>query len=293
MRFRVGAIGGFPITGHALLQLDTRAFSSRRATVRPTRLTLRRLSLDAPLRVFDARRVVARPAETAASIRPMKSEQRASIRNVFHRTISPERRSSRRRSRCRRAPRPPDDDRFLRRMSHPAPGDSKLACASLEGVPSVPCIPSRNGLHVAVRLATFRARRVTSITRLCRRDPRPDVGSLRRFRASSAIRSMQRSGFPRRCTFRRRRRHSTSAATSIVGTSPSKASSSPTPFAARARGRAIFRREARNGMPVAAGHRAPELHGYPCNLQTTLSASPGSKRRLRRRLAPGMRAAHA
>jgi len=93
---------------------------------------------------------------------------------------------------------------------------------------------------------------------------------------------MQRSGFPRRCTFRRRRRRSTSAATSIVGTSPSKASSSPTPFAARARGRAIFRREAKHGMPVAAGHRAPELHGRPCNLQMPLSASSGSAPRLRR-----------
>jgi hypothetical protein len=102
----------------------TRALSSRRAIVRPTRLTLRHPSLDAPHRVLWTRRVVARPAETAASTRPVKGEQRASIWNVFHRTMAPERRFSRRRSRCRRTFRPPDDDRPMRRMAHPAPHDS-------------------------------------------------------------------------------------------------------------------------------------------------------------------------
>jgi hypothetical protein len=65
-----------------------------------------------PVRAFETRRVVARPIETAASIRPVKGKQRASARNVFHRTISPERRSFRRRSRWRCTLRPPDDDRL-------------------------------------------------------------------------------------------------------------------------------------------------------------------------------------
>jgi len=54
------------------------------------------------------------------------------------------------------------------------------------------------------------------------------------------------------------------------------------PIAARARGRAVIHREAKNGMPVAAGHRAPELYGCPYNVQMPLSASPGSAPRLRR-----------
>jgi hypothetical protein len=58
-------------------------------------------------------------------------------------------------------------------------------------------------------------------------------------------------------------------------------------IAARARGRAIVRREAKNGMPVAAGHRAPEMHGCPCTLQMPFSASPGSAPRLQRSTASG------
>src|SRR5579859_1799009 len=66
-------------------------------------------------------------------------------------------------------------------MPRPAPKDSKLACASLEGVPSVPCTTSRNVVHGALTLASLRTRRATSISRLCRRDSGSDVVSLRRF----------------------------------------------------------------------------------------------------------------
>jgi len=43
-------------------------------------------------RCLEGSGVVDRSAETAASPHPVKDEKRASIRDVFHRTISPERR---------------------------------------------------------------------------------------------------------------------------------------------------------------------------------------------------------
>jgi hypothetical protein len=111
----------------------------------------------------------------------------------------------------------------------------------------------------------------------------PRLGVRRRFAPKvspfSAIRSMQRSGFPRRCTFRLRRRRSTSAATSIVGTSPSRTSSSLYPFC-RAGARQSHRSpcgEQRNaGRCRTPGSRAawsPMLH------PTSLSTTPDSKRR--------------
>jgi hypothetical protein len=99
----------------------------------------------------------------------------------------------------------------------------------------------------------------------------PRLGARRRFASevspSSAIRSMQRSGFPRRCTFRLRRRRSTSAATSIVGTSPSKASSSPTPLLPRGRA----------AEPSVALRRTTECRSLPdTGLQSCMVAHAAS-----------------
>lgn len=69
----------------------------------------------------------------------------------------------------------------MHRMPRPAPHDSKLACASLEGVRTVPCTTSRNVVHGAPFLANRRTRRATSTPRFCHRDSRPDVVSLQRF----------------------------------------------------------------------------------------------------------------
>jgi len=63
----------------------TRALSSRRSAERPTRLTLRHRPSDAPLRVCWTPRVVVRAVETAAFVRFVKNERRASIQSVFRR----------------------------------------------------------------------------------------------------------------------------------------------------------------------------------------------------------------
>lgn len=99
-----------------------------------------------------------------------------------------------------------------------------------------------------VRVSTRRARWVAR--------PRDFAAAIRARRPfvvevspSSTSPSMRRSGFPRRCTSRARRRRPTSAANIIRGHEPPKASTSRTPLA---RGRATeprTRDEARCGVP--------------------------------------------
>lgn len=96
MRSRVGVsslgLWQTELTGHALLRCRARALSSRRAIARPTRKTsLSPFDRCAPTPLSRVG-VVDRSAETAAFSHPVKGEKRASIQDVFHRTISPERR---------------------------------------------------------------------------------------------------------------------------------------------------------------------------------------------------------
>jgi len=79
--------------------------------------------------------VVDRSAETAASPHPVKGEERASIRDVFHRTISPERRFVAEDALDAVVPFPrPCDHETTRRIPHLAPRGSTSACADPDWV---------------------------------------------------------------------------------------------------------------------------------------------------------------
>lgn len=82
--------------------------------------------------------------------------------------------------------------------------------------------------------------------------------------APSAIRSMQRSGFPRRCTFRLRRRRSTSTNTSNVGTDSTNSSILAHPCRAGARQSRHPPCDEKRNAGALAGHRVLVLHGCPC-----------------------------
>ena len=155
--------------------------------------------------------VVDRSAETAASPHPVKGERRASIRDVFHRTISPERRFVAEDALDAVAPFPrPCDHETTRRIPHLAPKDlhrlAPIQIGSYRFVRPTPRSAVTRPVHPCGSTDTVGG------PDLAAWPPRP--WARRRFAsgvsAPSAIRSMQRSGFPRRCTFRLRRRRSTS-----------------------------------------------------------------------------------
>jgi len=153
--------------------------------------------------------------------------------------------------------------------------NSELACASLKGITRF------RALHFAM----WRTSR-SFLQKIARGEWPRSRGFAAADRGPTSIRSegFTPLGYPVDATLRfpsaqhvpARRPRSTSAATSIVGTSPSKASSSPTP-AARARGRAKVCPKANHGMPVACRNRAPEVHGCPCSAR---ECEPRSKGRL-------------
>jgi hypothetical protein len=131
------------LAGHALLRCRTRAFSSRRTIARPTRETspspLDRCAPTACPTESGAFGVVDRSAETAAFAHPVKGERRASIRDVFHRTISPERRFVAEDALDAVASFPqPCDHETTRRIPHLAPRGSTPACADPDWVLVVP-----------------------------------------------------------------------------------------------------------------------------------------------------------
>jgi len=82
--------------------------------------------------------------------------------------------------------------------------------------------------------------------------------------APSAIRSIQRSGFPRRCTFRLRRRRSTSTATSIVGTEPIESMILAHPCRAGARQSRHSSCDEKRNAGALAGHWVLVLHRCRC-----------------------------
>jgi hypothetical protein len=175
-------------------------------------------------RCLEGNRVVDRSAETAAFHPTREGRTTRSIRDVFHRTISPERRFvaedaldadalSHRLATMRShtgfltwpledlhrlAPIQIGSSWFLRPTPRSAVTRHAHPCGSAHAVggPDLAVLPPRS----------WARRRFTSGVS-----------------APSAIRSMQRSGFPRRCTFRLRRRRSTSTDTPNVGTDSSKA----------------------------------------------------------------------
>jgi hypothetical protein len=90
-------------------------------------------------RCLEGSGVVDRSAETAAFSHPVKDEKRASIRDVFHRTISPERSFVAEDALDAVVPFPrPCDHETTRRIPHLAPRGSTPACADPDGVLVVP-----------------------------------------------------------------------------------------------------------------------------------------------------------
>jgi hypothetical protein len=82
--------------------------------------------------------------------------------------------------------------------------------------------------------------------------------------APSAIRSMQRSGFPRRCTFRLRRRRSTSTNTPNVGTDSAESSILAHPCRAGARQSRDSPCDEKRNAGALAGHWVLVLHRCRC-----------------------------
>lgn len=257
------------LAGHALLRCRTRVFSSRRTIARPTRETspspLDRCAPTACPTESGAFGVVDRSAETAAFAHPVKGERRASIRDVFHRTISPERRfvAEDALDACASFPRPCDHE-TTHRIPHLAPKDlHRLAPIQIGSYRFVRPTPRSAVTRLAHPCGSTNA---VGGPELATWPPRS--WARRRFAsgvsAPSAIRSMQRSGFPRRCTFRLRRRRSTSTNTPNVGTDSAESSILAHPCRAGARQSRDSPCDEKRNAGALAGHWVLVLHRCRC-----------------------------
>jgi hypothetical protein len=204
-----------------------------------------------------------RLAEIAASARPVKSERRASIQDAFPRTISPERRSFRRRSRCR-TPRPIFRSGNAREfLTWPEEESRPVARPRglLAFVPASDASQRRDAARSILFRAPISRGGWVTISRLRRRDSSPTSVSRRGFppsslagRCSASVSlRVARSGATSR---------STSAAPSIVGTTPIESMILAHPCRAGAR-QSRDSTKSKHGMPGRCRHRALEVHGCP------------------------------
>lgn len=257
------------LAGHALLRCRARALSSRRTIARPTRETSPSpFDRCAPTACLDVSRAVesstARPRPPLFSY-PVKGKRRArsgtSSIERFHRsgasspkTLSMPTRPSRglatTRQRAGFLTWPLED---LHRLAPIQIGSSWFLHPTPRSAVVRPAHPFGSTDAVGgPELATWP----------------PRSWARRRFAsgvsAPSTIRSMQRSGFPRRCTFRLRRRRSTSTDTPNVGTDSAESSILAHPCRAGARQSRHPPCDEKRNAGALAGHRVLVLHRCRC-----------------------------